>query len=451
MNYNQSLNELLSLGHELRGVKFDLEAIGKIAQALGNPHLQYPSALIAGTNGKGSTASFLANILEQAGYHAGLYTSPHLVRPNERIRVSGRDMDDDDFAASYTAVRKSVDNLIARGELSHPPSFFETLTAMAFLYFSISKVDFAVLEVGMGGRLDATNVVEARVSIITNVSFDHMDYLGHTLAAIAGEKAGIIKAGVPVVSGVKEPEAAAVIRRRAAELHAPLVEILESARALEPVSHDGHYTFQILAGSEGLLTIDLPLAGKFQIPNASAAILAASELHRQGFAISGKNMFDGIRNTSWPGRLEPILQRPLVLLDGAHNPDAARFIAQFVREELRGRAVKLVYASMRDKAIGEIGALLFPLADEVWITQTNQARSASPEEILAVTGSGAGRFHAEPDPARAVNEAIEAATVDEVILVTGSLFLVGAVRAAWIQGMIHGRQIAGAAPFPARN
>ncbi|MGH9430603.1 MAG: bifunctional folylpolyglutamate synthase/dihydrofolate synthase [Terriglobia bacterium] len=449
MNYRESLHELLSLGHELRGVKFDLEAIRKLAQALGSPHLEYPSVLIAGTNGKGSTASFLASILERAGYRAGLYTSPHLVRPNERICVSGNEIDDPNFAAAYTEVRRAADRLIAGGELAHLPSFFETLTAMAFHHFRASKIDFAVLEVGMGGRLDATNIVKPRVSIITNIGFDHMDFLGHTLNAIASEKAGIIKAGIPVVSGVKEPEAADVIRRRAAELHAPLIETFESARALDPTSHHGRYTFHVPAGSAGLLKIDVPLAGKFQMQNATAAVLAASELRRQGFAISGKNIIDGIRNTRWPGRLEPILQKPLVLLDGAHNPDAARFIAQFVREELAGRPMKLVYASMRDKAIVQIGELLFPLADELWITQTDQARAASPEEIIAIVGKGAWRFHAEPDPVRAANAAIEAAAEADVVLVTGSLFLVGAVRSAWLQRLIHDRQTATVTPFPA--
>ncbi|HUY12022.1 MAG TPA: folylpolyglutamate synthase/dihydrofolate synthase family protein [Terriglobia bacterium] len=451
MNYSQSLNELLSLGHELRGVKFDLTAIRKIAQALGNPHLQYPSVLVAGTNGKGSTASFLSNILEKAGYRTGLYTSPHLVRPNERIRVSGRDIADDDFAAAYTAVRESVNRLMAQGELPHPPSFFETLTAMAFLHFATTKATFAVLEVGMGGRLDATNFVEPRVSVITNISFDHMDFLGHTLAAIAEEKAGIIRAGVPVVSGVEIAEAAEVIRQRAAELHAPLVETFKAAPVLNPISHAGRYTFQLLTDGGNLGNISLPLAGRFQIQNASTAILAAFELRRQGIGISSKNIIEGIRHTAWPGRLETLLEEPLVILDGAHNLDAARFIAQFVREELTGRQVKLVYASMRDKAIGEIAGLLFPVADEVWITQTNQARAASPEEIMAIAGGLARRFQAEPDPVGVVNRAIESSGKDDVILVTGSLFLVGAVRAAWIQGRIHQRPIARIAPSAARN
>ena len=451
MNYNQSLNELLSLGHELRGVKFDLDAIRKIAQALGNPHLKYPSVLVAGTNGKGSTASFLSNILEKAGYPTGLYTSPHLVRPNERIRVGGREIADDDFAATYTAVRESVDRLMARGELLHSPSFFETLTAMAFLHFATAEAKFAVLEVGMGGRLDATNIVEPRVSVITNIGFDHMDFLGLTLAAIAGEKAGIINDSVPVVSGVEVPEAAAVIRQRAAELQAPLVETFKAATVLNPISHAGSYTFQLFPDDENLGKISLPLAGKFQIANASAAILTASELRRQGFAISSKNIIEGIRHTAWPGRLETILEEPLVILDGAHNLDAARFIAQFVREELPGRTVKLVYASMRDKAIGEIAGLLFPIVDEVWITQTDQSRAASPYEIIAIAGGLARRFHAEPDPVDAVNRAIESSGKNDFILVTGSLFLVGAARAAWIQGRIHERPVEQIAPSPARN
>jgi dihydrofolate synthase/folylpolyglutamate synthase len=447
MNYRQSLDELFSLGHELRGVKFDLEAIRKIAGALGNPHLQYPTALIAGTNGKGSTASFLASILEQAGYRTGLYTSPHLVRPNERIRIAGHEIKDDEFAAAYTAVREAVDRLMELEELPQHPSFFEMLTAMAFHYFAVSKVQFAVLEVGMGGRLDATNIAAPKVSIITNIGFDHMEFLGHTLAEIAGEKAGIIKPGTPVISGVSGPEPRQVIRRRAAELHAPLAETIDSARTLDPVSLSGHYVFQMTAGGEGPLKVILPLAGRFQIENAALAALAASALRRQGFQISGKDVIEGIHNTRWPGRLEPILQKPLVLLDGAHNPDAARFIARFVREEFPGRAVKLVYASMRDKAIGEIGALLFPIADEVWITQTDQTRAASPQEIIAAAGPFAPRFHTEPSPVRAVQAALETAGEDDVILVTGSLFLVGAVRGAWIGGSFHSRQPAGARPL----
>jgi dihydrofolate synthase / folylpolyglutamate synthase len=447
MNYSETLTELLSLGHELRGVKFDLEAIRLLARALGNPQLRYPKVLIAGTNGKGSTASFLSSILKQAGYRTGLYTSPHLIQPNERIRVSGSTIDDEAFASVYTEVRRAADALIAQGELPHLPSYFETLTAMAFHHFATSKVDFAVLEAGMGGRLDATNIVEPRVSVITNIGFDHVEFLGHTLGAIAAEKAGIIKARTPVVSGVQEREAAEAIRRRAAELHAPLIETVESARAMSPISHCGRYSFQVLAGSMGLLKLDLPLAGKFQMQNSSAAVLAAAELARQGFAISSENIINGIRHARWQGRLEPIMQRPLVLLDGAHNPDAARFIAQFVREELAGRIVRMVYASMRDKAIGEIGSLLFPRAAEAWITQTGQARAASPEEIIAVVG-GDRRFHTEPDPVRAAKQAIEASAEDDAVLVTGSLFLVGAVRNAWLQGLIHDRHIGGAAPRP---
>src|SRR6516225_10089299 len=227
MNYSDCLNYLTDLGHELRGLKFDLQAIERITDALGHPESKYPCAIVAGTNGKGSTSAMLASIVHSAGYRTGLYTSPHLIRVNERIRVDGHEIGDEQFAASFSEVCRVVDTLVEAKLLPQRPSFFEFLTATAFLHFARAGVDFAVLEVGMGGRLDATNIVEPRVAVITNVDLDHMEFLGHTHAAIAREKAGVIKERRPVVSGCEHFEASEVIRRRCAEVGA---ELLEAAR-----------------------------------------------------------------------------------------------------------------------------------------------------------------------------------------------------------------------------
>src|SRR3989441_2657355 len=225
MNYSQCLDFLSELGHELRGAKFGLGTISAILKSLGSPEKKYPTAIVAGTNGKGSTSAILASILEPAGYRTGLYTSPHLVRVNERIRVNGREIPDEDFARSFTEVRQAVDRLLGEKSLAQRPSFFEYLTATAFLHFARAGVDFVVLEVGMGGRLDATNITDPRVAVITNVDLDHMEFLGSTHAAIAYEKAGVIKPRRPVVSSCEHPEAAEVVRRRASELDAELLEV----------------------------------------------------------------------------------------------------------------------------------------------------------------------------------------------------------------------------------
>jgi dihydrofolate synthase/folylpolyglutamate synthase len=218
MNYGESVKYLADLGQELHGLRFGLEAISRILAELGYPHERYATAIVAGTNGKGSTCAMLASILQRAGYRTGLYTSPHLVRVNERIRVNGAEVSDQDFAVAFTEVAKTVERLARENKLERTPSFFEFLTATAFLHFRKAEAQFVVLEVGMGGRLDATNVTDPRVALITNVDFDHVDFLGSTLAAIATEKAGVIKPHRAVISGVEDPEAATVIRRRAQEL-----------------------------------------------------------------------------------------------------------------------------------------------------------------------------------------------------------------------------------------
>jgi dihydrofolate synthase/folylpolyglutamate synthase len=433
MNYPECLKYLADLGQEIHGLKFGLQAISQILVELGRPHERYETAIVAGTNGKGSTCAMLASIVGEAGYPTGLFTSPHLVRVNERMRLNGREVSDLDFATAFSAVEAAVARLISRNELEKPPSFFEFLTATAFQYFAQAKAKFVVLEVGMGGRLDATNVTDARVSVITNIDFDHMEFLGSTLAAIAREKAGIIKAHRPVISGVDNAEAAAVIRHRAEECAAELLELASLTQVTNLRAREGRYTFDLKLGQEHLAGLTCPLLGKFQIKNTVAAVAAAWRL---GFEVPRRSIVEGLRAARWPGRLETISSRPLVLLDGGHNPGAARELATFIREELPGRRLRLVYASMRDKAIGEICDSLFPLAEEVYLTQPETPRAATPDEILAVLRSPRPKLHVELEPFRALEKACAGSSPDDVVLVVGSLFLVGAIKRAQHEGKL---------------
>ncbi|HUX10443.1 MAG TPA: folylpolyglutamate synthase/dihydrofolate synthase family protein, partial [Terriglobia bacterium] len=422
--------------HELHGKKFGLEPIQAILQALGHPERRYPTAIVAGTNGKGSTSAMLAAILERSGYRTGLYSSPHLVRVNERIRVNGRELSDDDFIAAFTAVHNAVEDLVRAQALPHRPSFFEYLTAVAFEYFARAAVDFAVLEVGMGGRLDATNVTDASVAVITNVDLDHQEFLGDTLTAIAAEKAGVIKPGRPVISGCEHPEVRDVVRRKCSEAGVELIETggLEAASNLFHL--DGRYGFDLRMEECALPGINLQMAGRFQVRNAIAAAAAATRLARAGFRISPESIREGLQAASWPGRLEVIRQRPLILLDGAHNPAAAREVAGFIQRHGEGRRLRLVYASMRDKAIGEITQILFPLAHTVFLTRPDLDRAALPEVILAAAPVQPRQIVVEPDPARALEQAVEASVPEDIILVAGSLFLVGAIKKAIVAGRL---------------
>ena len=362
MNYSECLQYLADLGQELRGAKFELKNIQAILVSLGSPHLKYPTAIVAGTNGKGSTSAILASILQHAGYRTGLYTSPHLVRLNERIVVDGREIPDRDFALLFSEVQAAVEHLLAEGHLPRLPSFFEFMTATAFLHFARVAVEFAVLEVGMGGRLDATNVTEPRVAVITNIGLDHVEYLGNSPAAIAAEKAGVIRPRRPVISGCEDPDAAEVIRQRCAELHAELVDTPSFVRLRNLQSVDGRYAFDLALNGNYFSQLATPFPGRFQVKNVVAAVAAAWRLAQEGFRIPRRAVLEGLRSARWPGRLEPILDHPLVLLDGGHNPAAAGELARFIKDELPGRRVRLGYPPPRGQGIAESTPILFPPA-----------------------------------------------------------------------------------------
>src|SRR5438445_3946626 len=349
MNYSQSVRYLLTLGRALaspqqaRAVKFDLRNIRAICERMGHPEREFASVHVAGTNGKGSTAAMLANILQLAGLRPGLYTSPHLLRINERIRLDGAEISDDQFAGSFTRVLAVIEELLASGTLAAHPTYFECVTAMAFNFFARAGAEIAVIEVGMGGRLDSTNVIVPEVAAITQIDFDHENFLGHSIEELAAEKAGIIKQGVRVVSAAENPAAQAVIRRRAAEQGAHLVEIDETCRVSHVSAQDGRYRFQVVLGDElgssstQEMEIGLPLAGRFQVRNALTAMAASRLLALRGFAISDGAIVRGIESVRRPGRLERLRKGPDGDPNGTDTPAGGRQALAFCAGPLAGR------------------------------------------------------------------------------------------------------------------
>ncbi len=498
MLYQEAVRYLLTLGRELaspshtRAQKFDLRNITVLAERLGNPHRAYPCVHIAGTNGKGSTAAMLDSILRTAGLTTGLYTSPHLERINERIRVNGQDISDADFAATFHRILACIEELLASGALTAHPTYFECLTAMAFHHFARAchperspapqgagrseeslrpssahchsesaaadeesafpspsprtPVDFVVFEVGMGGRLDSTNIVTPEVAVITQIDFDHEYFLGHSIEEIAAEKAGIIKQNGLVVSAAEHPAARRVIARRAAEMNARLVE-LDAAWHLDDVRSDSGCFRARAFASDSSAGIELAphLPGRFQLRNALTAAAAACLLAERGYPITDSAIERGIASAVWPGRLERLQDRPALFLDGTHNPAGARELLRFWQEEFpaspdsdrgesranEGSRIILVYGAMRDKAVDEIAGLLFPHAATVILTQPRQPRAISAGELARLTRHLAQDLQVVEVPEEAVEEALDLASPDDAVFITGSLYLVGDLRRWW--------------------
>ncbi len=539
MTYQQAVHYLLTLGRELasprqaRATKFDLANITALAERLGNPERAVPAIHIAGTNGKGSTAAMLASILTAAGLRVGLYTSPHLVRINERIRlfaptsprdieplpsvplppaclptaplptghvsaVAHGDISDDDFAATFTRVHAVIEELLASGGLAAHPTYFECVTAMAFDFFARQKADIAVYEVGLGGRLDSTNILIPEVAVITQIDFDHENFLGHSIKEIAAEKAGIIKPGAWVVSAAGHPAAREVVRLRATQQHARLVDLDSGAyrvSGLQPV--DACYRFLVErtetredtreeiredaredttspqtvsptvsrkavrprdAALEPLdsvptgIEVSLPLAGRFQVRNAVTAIAAAHLIAERGHHVDDASIARGLATVRWPGRLECLQESPALYLDGAHNPAGARELALFWDEHLGGRRIHLIYGAMRDKAVDEVAGLLFPRAATVILTQSPQPRAISADVLAAMTRHLARTLEVIPDPGAALARALELAAPADVVFAAGSLFLVGNLHHAWDtrRGLLPSADDSAAVPLKSR-
>jgi dihydrofolate synthase/folylpolyglutamate synthase len=438
MDYRNAVRYLLSLGRELAAptqaaaAKFDLENITVLLERLGRPDRAYPTVHIAGTNGKGSTAAFVEAILRDAGFRTGLNTSPHLERINERFRINGEEISEERFAETFTGIQHVVEDLLAEGKLRAHPTYFECVTAIAFEAFAQDRVEFGVIEVGLGGRLDATNAITPVVSVITRIDFDHENFLGHSLAEIAGEKAGILKYRVPAVSAPQLREVQEIVRARAAELQCPLVVTSEAFRIDREEIVNGCVNAtvaEISSGEQFALSPRLP--GRFQLQNALNAVAVAQVLRGRNFRVTHENIERGIAEAIWPGRLEKLQSSPDIYLDGAHNPSAARELARFLQENFAGRRVILIFGAMRDKAVDEVTGTLFPHASEVIFTQPNSPRAVSAEQLAQMAGHHADRFTVIRDAESALDAALEKAQPADAIFVTGSLYLVGQLRHAW--------------------
>jgi dihydrofolate synthase/folylpolyglutamate synthase len=510
MSYAAAVDHLYALGYELAptpaGVprrKFDLAHMRILAAALGAPQAAFPSILIAGTNGKGSTAATLASILIAASYRTGLYTSPHLIRVNERIQIDGAQIPDEDFARLYFQVDETARRLVEAGDLPHLPSFFEVLTALAFLYFAgegpgeAKPVDIAILEVGLGGRLDATNIVDPVLSVITDIALDHQDYLGDTIAEITREKAGILRRNGTLITLPQHPEANQAIGEAAAELSLraisaanfiphlpprpshparpvtstePLSGVergsgevrFSTANSDEPLSGSSqpiprnHYAV-ILDGEP--LEVDSPLYGQHQQRNIALAIAAAGELRNLngyklapegtvrnygGYKIARSAIEEGIRNARWPGRLEllSVPQGPSLLLDVAHNPAGAWTLRAAIAQLPERQPRALIFSCLRDKNLNEMSQILFPLFDSsadrpydhIFFAPINNPRAAGLEELLAAAHALDIPAHAAPHLAAALAEARAVTPPNGLIIATGSVYLVGEIRQLAVQG-----------------
>ena len=485
MTYAAAVDHLYSLGHELAPPtpstprrKFDLAHMRVLAAALGDPQTTFPSMLIAGTNGKGSTAATLSSILTAADYRTALYTSPHLHRVNERIQIDGVEIPDEDFARLYFQVDETARRLVESADLPHPPSFFEVLTALAFLYFAEQKVEIAILEVGLGGRLDATNIVDPLLSVITDIALDHQDYLGDTIAEITREKAGILRANGILITLPQHPEANQAIGEAAATLnlraisaasyipaqtprqtpsqipghHATTPGVPRPASATlaseqPPPLPPNHYTV-ILEGEP--LEIDSPLPGHHQQRNIALAIAAAAELRNSesyksnnisnlnSYNISNAAIEAGIHNARWPGRLELLTfpGGPQLLLDVAHNPAGAWTLRAAIAQLPEDRPRTLLFSCLRDKNLNEMAQILLPLFDSssdrphdhVIFAPIDNPRAASLEDLLAAAHALDVPAHAAPHLAAALAQARTVTPPNGLIIATGSVYLVGEIR-----------------------
>lgn len=416
MTYPDSVRFLYSLGNEIKTAKLGLERIRTLLTSLDHPERAGRFVHIAGTNGKGSVAAMIEAGLRSAGRRTGLYTSPHLIEPVERIRIGGEPVSAVRFTAAFEQVHGAAERLLDSGAIDLHPTYFETVTAMGFLLFRDLGAEYVVLEVGLGGRLDATNVVKPELCVITPIDYDHEQYLGNSIESIAAEKAGILKPGVAAVFARQSPGAERVLTERAAALGCPYRRAVDAEVKDVRVNADGS-RFRI-GGRE----VVCPLPGAHQLDNAVTAALALEQL-----AVP----LDGIANTQWPGRLERVSRSPDIFLDGAHNPAGANALAAYILDFHRGRRVWLVYGSMRDKAVEEIVGVLFPLAHRIIAAAPRFGRALRAEALRELwTGDN---LSTAPGIAEAIDAVRAEAAPDDVVFVTGSLFLVGEARALLVQ------------------
>ena len=426
-------------GLELFGMHFGLERIQALARALGHPEQAYRRVVVAGTNGKGSVTVMTETALRAAGHRVARYTSPHLVHIEERFVIDGRPVPTDALRDAADTVRRAAESLVARGELAAPPTFFEATTAVAFELFRRAAVDIAVLEVGLGGRLDATNIGPPLAAAITNIDLDHQQYLGRSIAEIAREKAGVIHPGAITILGDLNPEVDRVVSETCRERGAPLVRVAEAARTVSELRPDGRMLVELRTGTRAYSRVALGLRGRHQLGNALTAAVLLEALDAAGVAVPQSAVERGLVEARWPGRLELFaLGARQVLLDGAHNPAGARALAGYLRE-MYPRGLPIVFAAMRDKDATGMLAALAPAATAFVLTEARNPRTLRVADLSACAREAAVQVPlvADADPARALDAALADAPV---VCVAGSIFLVGEARS-----LLEAR---GAVPIP---
>lgn len=435
-NYESAVSSLMALGHELlSNRKFDLAHTRRLMQALGDPQRRLQSVLIAGTNGKGSTAATLASIVGAAGYRTGLYTSPHLISINERIQINQEPISDIELAEMYDRVEDTAQRLIATGELPWHPSFFEMVTAMMFEHFASAGVELAVLEVGMGGRLDATNIADPCISVITDIDLDHQKFLGSTLAEIAREKAGILRRGGVTVLLPQHPQVNDALGQAIMECNAHPVSAVQHIRPVAPHASEAAVDSGCKPRNRFLLEFmgkeimaESPLLGRHQWRNLALAITAAEQLNKFGFRVLPEHVEEGVRNTSWPGRFQVLPANahfPETVLDVAHNPAGAWALRSTLSNYYAERELTFIFGAMKDKAIGEIADILFPLATTVIAVRADNPRAASTDEIAQAAAHSHTEVIRAENMCAALNHARSKSQDKAVVVITGSIYVVG--------------------------
>jgi len=426
MNFVDSVNYLYSLGHEVLAAKYGLEGMQLLLEELGNPQRSFKSVLVAGTNGKGSVSAMIDSIARMAGHRTALYTSPHLVRIQERIRVGGEEISEADFARVATDVRAAGERLVESGALSTVPTFFEQVTAVALKYFGERSPDLAVLEVGLGGRLDATNTVEAVVSVITSIDLDHQDVLGGTIEEIAEEKAAVIKPGGRAVIGRQQHQAAVeVCMRRCLEVR--VLPAFANRPSIIGANNLGRVSFDYESSRSSYTNLVVGLRGRHQADNAAAAVEACERLNEAGITIFREAIVKGLREVKWPGRIELIDDRPAILLDGAHNIAGARSLRKFLAE-FCDAPTTLLFGAMRDKDIDAMARELFDAARTIVLTQVKDPRAAT-GPLLAKPALVSSRNVIFTESVRqALSWARSVTPPEGLVCVAGSLHLVGEVK-----------------------
>ena len=418
MSYQSALHALYQL--QRFGIKLGLDTTKALLSSVDNPHQHFKTVHIAGTNGKGSTAATLASILLATGHQTGLYTSPHLIDFSERIQTDGHPI-------PHRRLEALIEQVTASCPTTITPTFFEFATAIAFLYFSEANIDIGIVEVGMGGRFDATNVLKPLVTIITNVGLDHQKHLGNTIEAVAKEKCGIIQPNTPTVVGNVSPKALTVIQEVCSTQRSPLVTFGVDFQAVE--SSPNHFDFHGLRSSYSALRYSL--MGHHQVENAACALAAVEWLRDTGMPISEDGLRQGLVSVQWPGRLECVANNPTVLLDGAHNPTAAEALAKFLADHQRGHSgnIILVIGMQKDKDMKSFFTPLIPLANTIVLTRSAHTQSASAEELAEQLSDKPLHLVYTASAAEAMMKAHNTATHEDIICVTGSLLLVGEVKA----------------------